>query len=169
MCRSPGIPAVLMPTRGDRYFVLAGPDYREHSYEFSQWDRFNRVFSGAVRHAHGCSGTGFIEISGLEGPVVAPEHEPARQAVKFDPNKPSGPGQEAPLTPEYQKVLEESMVDQAKGGIGNYLTALCVPGGMPRVMHPGSPPQSHHWRRTASRLPSWGRTISRRRSPAPAC
>jgi hypothetical protein len=58
------------------------------------------------------------------------------QAVKFDPSKPSGPGQEAPLTPEYQKVLEESMADQAKGGIGNYPTALCVPGGMPRIMSP---------------------------------
>jgi hypothetical protein len=27
------------------------------------------------------------------------------QRVKFDPTKPWGPGQEAPLTPEYQKVL----------------------------------------------------------------
>jgi len=58
------------------------------------------------------------------------------QAVKFDPSRPSGPGQQAPLTPEYRKVLEESMADQAKGGIGNYPTALCVPGGMPRIMSP---------------------------------
>jgi len=58
------------------------------------------------------------------------------QAVKFDPTKPSGPGQQAPLTPEYQKVLEDSMADQALGGLGNYPSARCILGGMPRVMSP---------------------------------
>src|SRR5438874_12596118 len=48
------------------------------------------------------------------------------QAVKFDPSKPSGLGQQAPLTPEYQKVLEDSMAEQAKGGIGNYPSARCI-------------------------------------------
>jgi hypothetical protein len=52
----------------------------------------------------------------------------------FDPTKPWGPGQQAPLTPEYQKVLEDSMADQARGGLGNYPTARCLPGGMPRMM-----------------------------------
>src|SRR6266478_8695092 len=52
----------------------------------------------------------------------------------FDPTKPWGPAQQAPLTPEYQKVLEASMADQARGGIGNYPTARCLPGGMPRMM-----------------------------------
>src|SRR5262245_53181884 len=56
------------------------------------------------------------------------------QAIKFDPTKPWGLGQQAPLTPEYRKVLEESMADQAAGGIGNYPTARCLPGGMPRMM-----------------------------------
>ena len=56
------------------------------------------------------------------------------QVIKFDPTKPWGPAQQAPLTPEYQKVLEDSMADQAKGGIGNYPTARCLPGGMPRMM-----------------------------------
>jgi hypothetical protein len=41
----------------------------------------------------------------------------------FDPTKPWGSGQQAPLTAEYQKVLEDSMADQAKGGLGNYPTA----------------------------------------------
>jgi hypothetical protein len=54
--------------------------------------------------------------------------------VKFDPTKPSGPAQQAPLTPEYQKVLEDSMADQAKGGLGNYQVARCILGGMPRTM-----------------------------------
>src|SRR3984893_19305845 len=54
--------------------------------------------------------------------------------VKFDPTKAWGPAQQAPLTPEYQKVLEDSMAEQAKGGLGNYPTARCLPGGMPRIM-----------------------------------
>jgi hypothetical protein len=52
----------------------------------------------------------------------------------FDQTKPWGPGQQAPLTPEYQKVLADSMADQAKGGLGNYPTASCGPSGMPRIM-----------------------------------
>src|SRR5882757_588819 len=56
------------------------------------------------------------------------------QAIKFDPTKAWGPAQQAPLTPEYQKVLEDSMADQARGGLGNYPTARCLPGGMPRMM-----------------------------------
>jgi hypothetical protein len=58
------------------------------------------------------------------------------QNVKFDPTKPWGPGQQAPLTPEYQKVLEDSMSDQAEGGLGNNPSARCILGGMPRVMSP---------------------------------
>ncbi|HEY2227701.1 MAG TPA: hypothetical protein VGI22_08170 [Xanthobacteraceae bacterium] len=54
--------------------------------------------------------------------------------VKFDPTKAAGPAQQAPLTPQYQKVLEDSMADQAKGGLGNYPTARCHLGGMPRTM-----------------------------------
>src|SRR5579871_5797870 len=45
----------------------------------------------------------------------------------FDQTKPWGPGQQAPLTPEYQKVLADSMADQAEGGLGNYPTAHCLP------------------------------------------
>jgi len=56
------------------------------------------------------------------------------QAIKYDPTKAWGPAQQAPLTPEYQKVLADSMADQAKGGLGNYPTARCLPGGMPRMM-----------------------------------
>jgi hypothetical protein len=59
------------------------------------------------------------------------------QAVKFDPTKPWGRGQEAPLTAEYRKVHDDSMADQAKGGLGNYPTATCHPGGMPRMMSIG--------------------------------
>jgi len=63
------------------------------------------------------------------------------QVIKYDPNKAWGLAQQAPLTPEYQKVLEASMADQAKGGLGNYPSARCLPGGMPRMM--ASPTQEY--------------------------
>ena len=54
----------------------------------------------------------------------------------FDQTKPWGRGQEAPLTPEYQKVLEDSIADQANGGEGNFFdhAVRCFPGGMPLMM-----------------------------------
>jgi hypothetical protein len=52
----------------------------------------------------------------------------------FDQTKPWGLGQDAPLTPEYRKVLADSMADQATGGLGNYPTSRCLPSGMPRIM-----------------------------------
>ena len=52
------------------------------------------------------------------------------QSVKFDPTKAFGPAQQAPLTPEYQKIHEESMADQAEGGQGNFIDhARCIPAG----------------------------------------
>jgi hypothetical protein len=57
------------------------------------------------------------------------------QTIKFDPTKPFGPAQQAPLTPEYQKVHADSMADQAKGGQGNFIGhAKCLPSGMPTMM-----------------------------------
>jgi hypothetical protein len=54
----------------------------------------------------------------------------------FDQTKPWGRGQEAPLTPEYQKVLEDSLADQATGGQGNNFdrAARCMPNSMPLMM-----------------------------------
>ena len=53
----------------------------------------------------------------------------------FDQTKPWGLGQQAPLTPEYQKVFEDSLADQAKGGQGNFVGhAKCLPAGMPFMM-----------------------------------
>ncbi len=57
----------------------------------------------------------------------------------WDPTKPMGLRQEAPLTPEYQAVFEASLRDQAKGGQGNSLGASCVLPGMPKVMNFSDP------------------------------
>jgi hypothetical protein len=53
----------------------------------------------------------------------------------FDQTKPWGFGQEAPLTPEYTRILEKSLAEQATGGQGNFADhARCMPAGMPLMM-----------------------------------
>ena len=55
---------------------------------------------------------------------------------RFDMSKPWGPGQQAPLTPEYQAILAASLADQANGGQGNWQSgARCLPPGMPATMN----------------------------------
>jgi hypothetical protein len=56
--------------------------------------------------------------------------------VQFDPRKPAGPGQEAPLNPEYQKIFEANLADQALGGQAGDPTYRCLSPGMPRIMAP---------------------------------
>src|SRR6266581_3055925 len=54
----------------------------------------------------------------------------------FDPTKPWGRGQQAPLTPEYQAIHEASLADQANGGQGNWRSGeRCMPPGMPGMMN----------------------------------
>src|SRR5205085_8883793 len=55
-------------------------------------------------------------------------------AGSFDPTKPPGRGQEAPLTEEYHAILEASLADQAAGGQGNNPMGRCIPPGLPRTM-----------------------------------
>ena len=51
-----------------------------------------------------------------------------------DQTRPWGFGQQAPLTPEYRKVLEDSIAEQATGGLGNFPTASGRAAGMPYMM-----------------------------------
>jgi hypothetical protein len=53
---------------------------------------------------------------------------------RYDPTKPPGRGQQAPLTAEYQAIFESYLKDQAGGGQGGNRTYSCLPGGMPRDM-----------------------------------
>jgi hypothetical protein len=53
---------------------------------------------------------------------------------RWDPDKPGGRGQAAPLTAEYQAISEAGLVDQTAGGHGNNPTPTCIPPGMPRAM-----------------------------------
>lgn len=51
----------------------------------------------------------------------------------FDQTKPPGRGQQAPLTPEYQKKFEANLAEVAKGGFGDDPVYNCIPEGMPRA------------------------------------
>jgi hypothetical protein len=53
--------------------------------------------------------------------------------ARWDPSKPTGRGQEAPFTAEYQAKFEKSLADQKAGGQGLNLMSLCYPAGMPRM------------------------------------
>jgi hypothetical protein len=52
----------------------------------------------------------------------------------YDPSKPPGRGQQAPLTAEYQAIFEAGLADYQAGGQGNNPTYLCIPPGMPWIM-----------------------------------
>ena len=53
---------------------------------------------------------------------------------QWDPTRPPGRAQEAPLTPEYQAIYEAGVRDNTVGGHGNNATPTCTPPGMPRAM-----------------------------------
>ena len=55
-------------------------------------------------------------------------------APRFDTSKPRGLPQQAPLTPEFQKLYEASLADQAAGGQGEDIRITCVSTGLPRMM-----------------------------------
>jgi len=59
---------------------------------------------------------------------------PPGVGFQWDPTKPLGLGQNAPLIPEYQAVLEASLADQARGGQGGDKLVTCISNGMPRLM-----------------------------------
>src|SRR3954466_6725203 len=52
-----------------------------------------------------------------KGPLVGRGPDGMSKA-RFDPYRPRGAGQEAPLTPEYQAIFEANLKDQAEGGQG---------------------------------------------------
>ncbi len=58
------------------------------------------------------------------------------RGVQYDPHKPAGPGQQAPLTPEYQKIFEANLADQELGGQAGDPTYRCLSPGIPRIMGP---------------------------------
>ncbi len=53
----------------------------------------------------------------------------------FDPNRPWGKGQQAPLTAEYQAILEANLKSQSEGGLFDWRGAECLGFGMPLITY----------------------------------
>ena len=55
-------------------------------------------------------------------------------AAQWDPSKPPGLRQQAPLTAQFQRVFEANMAETQAGGQDYNPQVKCLPSGMPRVM-----------------------------------
>src|SRR5262245_24468874 len=60
---------------------------------------------------------------------------PAGIGNQFDQTRAPREAQRVEFTPEYQKIFEENLKDQALGGQGTDPTFQCIPDGMPRAMN----------------------------------
>jgi hypothetical protein len=69
----------------------------------------------------------------------------AEPDAPWDPGKPPGAGQQAPLTPEYQAIYQAA---QARHASGIQEPTTCLPPGMPRTMLMYS-----RWRSSSCRTP----------------
>src|SRR5437016_8025886 len=72
----------------------------------------------------------------LRGPWVRGRFPGVAGQPSYDPTKRQGLAQQAPLKPEFQKVLETNIKEQAVGGQTGDPTYTCLSPGMPRIMNP---------------------------------
>jgi len=87
-------------------------------------------------------GTGFASAQGfddakypnLKGQWVRVPVPGESGPPSYDPSKPPGRGQQAPLTPEYQAIFEAALKEQAAGVPGTWPGPSCLPPGMPATM-----------------------------------
>jgi hypothetical protein len=66
----------------------------------------------------------------LKGSWIRADRGQATTSTPWDPSKPPGRGQQAPLTPEYQAMYDTSLAHQA----ACVTLTSCLPPGMPRSM-----------------------------------
>ena len=65
-------------------------------------------------------------------PALAGQWVRAHQRSQWDPSKPRGLGQQAPLTPEYQAIFEANLAALRTTTVDPQLR--CLPSGVPRMM-----------------------------------
>src|SRR5260370_41960794 len=58
---------------------------------------------------------------------------------QWDPSKPRGLAQQAPLTPEYQAIFEANLASLHAGNLGPAPQVYCLPSGMPRMLIASEP------------------------------
>ena len=67
-------------------------------------------------------------------PALNGQWSRAHPRSQWDPSKPRGLQQQAPLTPEYQAVFEANLKALHSGNLGTDPQVRCLPSGMPRMM-----------------------------------
>ncbi|HLH93975.1 MAG TPA: hypothetical protein VKW08_02550 [Xanthobacteraceae bacterium] len=67
-------------------------------------------------------------------PAFSGQWSRASAGAQWDPTKPGGLRQQAPLTAEYQAVFEANLKSLASGNEGYNGHSRCIPAGMPRMM-----------------------------------
>jgi hypothetical protein len=77
----------------------------------------------------------------LTGQWLRAEVPGATWLPPFDPSKPPGRGQQAPLTAEYQAKFEATLAERAASNIGDVASTTCVAPGLPMMMQAYAPMQ----------------------------
>jgi hypothetical protein len=70
----------------------------------------------------------------LRGQWVRADVPGTSSEPRFDPGKPPGRGQQAPLTPEYQAIFEANLREREAGVPGTWPGRSCLPPGLPAQM-----------------------------------
>jgi hypothetical protein len=79
-----------------------------------------------VTSAHAFDGSVYPDLKG--------QWTRATPQDSFDPSKPPGRGQQAPLTPEYQAIFEAKLREHEAGVPPTWPGRTCLPPGMPAIM-----------------------------------
>src|SRR6266571_2953672 len=80
----------------------------------------------AVARAHAFEQSSYPDLNG--------QWSRAHPRSQWDPSKPRGLAQQAPLTAEYQAIFEANLADLHAGNLGADPQVYCFPSGMPRMM-----------------------------------
>jgi hypothetical protein len=89
---------------------------------------------GAVALAAALLTTGRAQAFEQSSPDFNGQWSRAHPRSQWDPSKPRGLAQQAPLTPEYQAIFEANLADLHAGNLGADPQVYCFPSGMPRMM-----------------------------------
>jgi hypothetical protein len=109
--------------------LLASSEARHARQTLDRLDQLHHLRGGADADARWCSRLRRREIPNWKGQWT--RHAGGGQ---WDPTKPPGRGQQAPLTEEYVAIMEAGIASQRSGGQGVNSTPTCLPPGMPRAM-----------------------------------
>jgi len=93
----------------------------------------NAMYAGALIAALALTVPAARAFDDSKYPDLRGQWRPIGGPMRFDGSKPWGPGQEAPLSAEYQAIFEANLVDQAAGGQGYDRDFVCQSPGMPRI------------------------------------